>query len=93
MAECYADYDESDCSSEEDEYSLPSNNHKKRKSQKISSQRLSVTIGTNFDSGNSDDDCKGDSPTVPYQYKVLLDSSSDETRAYFKDWTPSVPFQ
>jgi hypothetical protein len=67
-----------------------SSNDRKRKSTSSSdTQRLLVTLGLNFDpdhdTANKDD--------ISHRYKVLLDSSSAETRAFFNDWTPSVPFQ
>jgi hypothetical protein len=77
-------------SSKEEEYRPPGNN-KKRKS-KVSMQQILIIIGMSFDSRNSDDDNKSDI-TVPHQYKVLLDSSTKETRAFFNDWTHIVPFQ
>ena len=69
-------------SSDEDEYVPP---EKRRKSNSTSTaQRLSVTVGTDFDTSKN---------FVADSYKVLLDSSSAETKAFFDNWSPSVPFQ
>ena len=72
----------SESSSDGDEYVPP---EKRRKSNtSTTAQRLSVTVGTDFDTSKN---------FVADSYKVLLDSSSAETRAFFDNWSPSLPFQ
>jgi hypothetical protein len=43
---------------------------------------MSVTLGINFNK-----------EAVASRYKILLQSSSDETKAVFNEQAPSVPFQ
>lgn len=45
-------------------------------------QRMSVTLGLDFED-----------ESASHGYKVLMDSSSDSTKALLNSWTPSVPFQ
>jgi hypothetical protein len=45
-------------------------------------KRMSVTLGLNFENDN-----------VSNHFKVLLESSSDETKTVFNKWAPSVSFQ
>jgi hypothetical protein len=71
---------------DEEEYVCLDGDNRKRKSSSTQIQRLSVTVGLNFDDEN-------DHADISNQYKVLLDSSTDKTRAIFNDWAPSVPFQ
>jgi hypothetical protein len=87
------DHDEPTSSDEESEYSESEysdestgdeepSSKRKRKEVSINMQRVSVTLGLDF---NMD--------VVAADYKVLMDSASEKTKGLLNDWKPSVPFQ
>jgi hypothetical protein len=85
-----------------DEAYLPPKEEKSKKRKAVGSARLSVTLGTNFDdeldatneTGVVDlDESEAGSTNVTHLYKVLLDSSTAETKAVFDTWQPTVAFQ
>ena len=92
--------DNSFSSSEEDEEEemeeewLPSIDKKSKKRKHIIASHQptalsGVALGTDFSLNGGPSSLSA----VPQQYKVMLDTSSPETKAIFDTWSPSVPFQ
>jgi hypothetical protein len=89
------DHSSLDSSDEEaDEEYHPPQEEQRKKRKAVGSARLSVTLGTNFDEKDVDSSESEYGPTdTTHLYKVLLDSSTDETKAIFDNWQPTVAFQ